>query len=144
MPTSYFTFGQNHRHEKFNGVFDKDVVVKMIAADPRAMMCLIFGQKWAFQYEQEPDMSLYPGGLVQMDCSVHEVHEYANASENDLAEIRKSETGLTKQELADLQGTRPSEEVRTILIERGLHPDFFPEFLLEYSKFLDEQRLRNN
>jgi uncharacterized protein YegJ (DUF2314 family) len=50
MTTSYFTFGQDHAHRVGDFTYDKDVIVKVTANDPRAVMFATFGRKWSMQY----------------------------------------------------------------------------------------------
>ena len=64
--TKYFTFGQNHAHAIDGFTYDKDIVVKITAEDPRAKMVEVFGQKWAFEYNERPDMSFYPRGIKEI------------------------------------------------------------------------------
>lgn len=66
LETSWFTFGQCHIHDIEEGYFDKDVVVKITAKDPRAEMFRLFGPKWSMQYNDEPDLSLYPSGVITL------------------------------------------------------------------------------
>ena len=51
MKTSYFTFGQQHIHKVDGFLYDKDIVVEITAANPRAEMFRIFGDRWAAEYE---------------------------------------------------------------------------------------------
>jgi len=65
--TSYFTLGQDHTH-RYNGTtLDCDIVVKITAEDPRALMMEYFGPEWAFQYDDEPDMRHFPRGIYEID-----------------------------------------------------------------------------
>lgn len=66
LRTSYFTFGQSHAHAVNGFTFDKDVVVKITAPDPRSVMCEHFGAKWAFEYDQCPDMGHFPRGIKEL------------------------------------------------------------------------------
>lgn len=67
MTTSYFTFGQSHIHYHSNNrVFDKDCVAKVTAEDPRQTMFDTFGNKWSMQYDEIPDMSFYPRGIIEL------------------------------------------------------------------------------
>lgn len=66
MRTAYFTFGQNHAHAVNGFTYDKDVVVKITAADPRGVMVAVFGRKWAFEYDEPPDMKHYPRGIKEL------------------------------------------------------------------------------
>jgi hypothetical protein len=67
---SWFTFGQDHVHMIGKKRFDKDVVAKIHAPnanEARAKMMKFFGNKWAFQYDEEPDMKkYYPGGIIEL------------------------------------------------------------------------------
>lgn len=69
MQTWYFTFGQIHLHRVNNKTFDKDCVVEIHAESKEAArkeMFRVFGQKWANQYEQKPDMEYYPRGVITL------------------------------------------------------------------------------
>lgn len=68
MNEAYFTFGQQHRHIFGGCVLDKDVVVRIIAKDPRDVMWQLFGAKWSMQYDEQPDMRLYKA-TVTIDLS---------------------------------------------------------------------------
>ncbi len=56
--TSWFSFGYDHRHEIDGRVFDRNVIAKIMAPDPRLVMNAVFGQKWAFEYTSPPDHPL--------------------------------------------------------------------------------------
>ena len=64
--TRYFTFGFDHVHEVAGERFDKDVVVRITAPDPRAVMFETFGVRWAFQYDEQPDLKWYPRGVKEL------------------------------------------------------------------------------
>lgn len=68
MTTSYFTFGQSHTHSVNGVTFDKDIVVKITAEDPRKVMVETFGVKWGHEYSehQPPDMQWYPRGVYEL------------------------------------------------------------------------------
>ncbi len=66
MRTSYFTFGQVHVHSVNGVTFDKDIVVKITAKDPRQVMVDTFGQKWSMEYDKEPDMKFLPRGIYEL------------------------------------------------------------------------------
>lgn len=67
MTTSYFTFGQQHVHSVNGFTYDKDVVVKITAEDPRAVMFETFGPTWAFQYDDAPPpMEYFPRGIKEL------------------------------------------------------------------------------
>jgi hypothetical protein len=68
MKTSYFTFGQSHRHTIDGFVYDKDIVVQITAEIPRLVMFQKFGSKWGFEYQDEPptNMSLFPRGIKEL------------------------------------------------------------------------------
>lgn len=65
----YFTFGQSHRHVIGGEVFDKDCVVKIEGEDAREKMFKLFDSKWSMQYEEKPDMSLFPRGVFNIDLN---------------------------------------------------------------------------
>lgn len=63
MKSKYFTFGQSHAHAVGGFTYDKDIVVKIVSPNPRASMFELFDDKWAFEYDEKPDMSFYPRGV---------------------------------------------------------------------------------
>ncbi len=58
--TQYFTFGQDHVHSVAGFTYDKDVIVKITADDPRQVMFDTFGPKWAMQYNENELQDLLP------------------------------------------------------------------------------------
>lgn len=68
MKTNYFTFGFDHAHSVAGFTYDKDVVVKITAEDPRAVMFQHFGPKWAMQYDNLDELGLeyYPRGVKEL------------------------------------------------------------------------------
>lgn len=66
MKKSYFTFGQAHAHCVNDIVFDKDCVVEIEATDPRQVMCDTFGLRWSMEYDEPPDMRLFPRGIIKL------------------------------------------------------------------------------
>lgn len=66
MKKRYFTFGQSHTHSIGGFTYDKDVVVEIEAENPREVMVKTFGQTWAFEYDELPDMSLFPRGVKKL------------------------------------------------------------------------------
>lgn len=69
MPSFYFTFGQAHAHAVGGFTYDKDVIVEIEAegkGEARKIMSDAFGDKWAFQYDELPDMSFFPRGLKKL------------------------------------------------------------------------------
>lgn len=65
--TSYFTFGQAHIHSVDGFTYDKDVVVKVTAQHPRAVMFEWFGNKWAFEYSKQPNLAYFPRGVKEIN-----------------------------------------------------------------------------
>lgn len=63
MKTKYFTFGQSHIHV---GGFDKDVVVKITAKNPREKMFKLFGKDWSTEYDELPDMRYFSKGIKEL------------------------------------------------------------------------------
>ena len=66
MITRWFTFGQSHCHRLNGFTYDCDTVVQITSEDPRDVMHKWFGNKWAMEYEECPDMSYYPRGLKEV------------------------------------------------------------------------------
>lgn len=66
IETAWFTFGQTHVHSVNGKTFDKDCVVMITSKDPRQTMFDNFGPKWAMEYDEEPDMSYYPRGVMTL------------------------------------------------------------------------------
>jgi hypothetical protein len=67
MKTSYFTFGQGHRHEIGGVVYDKDCVLKITAEDPRAVMFEMFGPKWSMEYDEPQSIHVFPRGTFEIN-----------------------------------------------------------------------------
>lgn len=65
--TSWFTFGQGHVHTVDGFTYDKDIVVKITARQPRAVMVEWFGLKWAFEYSKQPDMRYFSRGVKEIN-----------------------------------------------------------------------------
>lgn len=66
VTTAYFTFGQSHVHSIGGFTYDKDVLVKIRADDPRQRMFDLFGQKWGMQYDEPPSPEFYPRGIKEI------------------------------------------------------------------------------
>lgn len=71
MTTSYFTFGFGHVHSIGGFTYDKDIVVKITAEDPRQVMFNTFGPKWAMQYDSLTELKVeyYPRGVKELCIS---------------------------------------------------------------------------
>jgi hypothetical protein len=68
MKTKWFTFGQGHVHSVGGFTFDKNIVVQITAPDPRTVMFETFGDKWAMEYDQIPDVAKYfPRGIRRLE-----------------------------------------------------------------------------
>lgn len=67
----YITFGQSHRHTRLGKVFQKDVVMRVKGEDneidARGLAWRLFGSVWAFSYDKEPPMELFPDGFIDVD-----------------------------------------------------------------------------
>jgi hypothetical protein len=66
----YFTFGQSHSHLIKGFTYDKDLVVEIEAeskSEARNIMFRFFRDKWAFLYDELPDMSLFPRGIKKLN-----------------------------------------------------------------------------
>ena len=70
MKTSYFTFGQSHVHSLNGFTFDKDIIVKINAKDPRNEMVYYFGDRWAMEYSLPPDLTHFPRGIIDLKGTV--------------------------------------------------------------------------
>lgn len=65
--TRYYTFGFDHAHAVGGFTYDKDIVVKITAPDPRAVMLATFGREWSFEYTKEQlDLSYFPRGIKEL------------------------------------------------------------------------------
>ena len=65
--TRYYTFGFDHAHAVGGFTYDKDIVVKITAPDPRAVMLETFGRKWSMEYTEDTlDLSYYPRGIKEL------------------------------------------------------------------------------
>jgi len=71
--TSYFTFGHGHRHVINDVVYDHNVIVRVTAPDPRAVMFKYFGSKWAFEYDESapPKLHHFPRGIITLDPNMN-------------------------------------------------------------------------
>ncbi len=67
MRTSYFTFGQQHAHSVSGFTYDKDVVVKITAEEPRDVMFEYFGDKWGMEYAECPELKYFPRGIKEIN-----------------------------------------------------------------------------
>ena len=77
--TRYYTFGQTHVHRADGQTFDKDCVVAITAHDPRAVMFEYFGNKWAFEYDENcPDLTYFPRGVYDLTN-----HKWLNPKEHN-------------------------------------------------------------
>ena len=67
---SYFTLGFGHAHRANGITLDHNIVVAIegdSARHTREQMFEFFGDKWAFQYDNEPpDMSYFPRGIYNI------------------------------------------------------------------------------
>lgn len=54
-----FTFGQSHVHFVNGRTFDRNIVVKITADDPRQVMFDTFGRQWGHEYDKEPPMKYF-------------------------------------------------------------------------------------
>ena len=69
MKIFYVTLGQSHIHSVGGKTFDKDCVATIDAdnyEDARNKVFEIFGKKFCFVYEEKPNMSFYPRGLMKL------------------------------------------------------------------------------
>jgi len=67
MKTSYFTFGQGHAHSVNGFTYDKDIIVKVTAYNPRQVMFDTFGAQWSFEYDECPDLKHFPRGVKELN-----------------------------------------------------------------------------
>lgn len=68
--TRYFTFGFDHVHAVGGFTYDKDVLVKITAPDPRAVMLSQFGKGWGFEYREPPEEKYWPRGMKDLSPRV--------------------------------------------------------------------------
>jgi hypothetical protein len=66
--TRYYTFGFAHAHAVNGFTYDKDVIVKVTAPYPRAVMLRTFGQQWSMEYRTLDDVGMnhYPRGVKEL------------------------------------------------------------------------------
>lgn len=65
----YVSFGQVHAHRVAGKTFDLDALAEIEAPDreeARKIAFEAFGPKWAFLYEEVPDMSFFPRGIIKL------------------------------------------------------------------------------
>jgi len=135
MKTAYFTFGQSHVH-RFNGtVFDKDVVLKVTAPDPRHVMAELFDSQWAFEYEHPPNMSYFPRGIYELDLSSNQEH---------IVSLPISDEGFTEAQFHEAGRTISPEALTAQLVQLGLHPDFMDKFISKYEEWCKERITKQN
>lgn len=53
-------------HSLNGRTFDKNDVAKITSDNPREHMVRLFGIKWAFEYDEPPDMSHFPKGITDL------------------------------------------------------------------------------
>ena len=66
MKTSYFTLGHSHVHKHNGQILDKDSVIKITDENPRKVMFELFDRKWAFEYNECPEMEYVPCGIYNL------------------------------------------------------------------------------
>ena len=88
MKKWYFTFGQSHKYVlNIRGedvVLDKDVVLEIEASccsEARDKMWSVFKDKWAFQYDELPDMKFFPRGIIGLDIEYNQATDEKNNRE---------------------------------------------------------------
>ena len=67
--TAYFSLGFNHAHAVDGFTYDKDVLVKITAPDPRARMFEVFGGAWSFEYGEADLPAIlhhFPRGIKEL------------------------------------------------------------------------------
>jgi len=65
----YFSFGQDHVHGFDGKVFNKDCIVEITAVDSdmaREIMFDNFGRRWSNEYDELPDMTFFPRGIIKL------------------------------------------------------------------------------
>jgi hypothetical protein len=68
----YLTFGQVHAHSFAGKTFDRDCVAVIEAPDyetARERAVKAFGLAWAFLRPDQPDMTYFPRGLIDLDLT---------------------------------------------------------------------------
>ena len=66
----YVTFGQIHKHEIHGKIFDRDCVAVVYGDDFDNCYDIVrnaFGKKYAFTYDEPPDMKFYPRGFINLN-----------------------------------------------------------------------------
>lgn len=70
MADFFLSFGQTHAHAiPGHPTFDKDTICVITAESNEAARKIAFdtfGAKWCFIYEEKPDMSFFPRGLIKL------------------------------------------------------------------------------
>jgi len=67
MNRYYLSFGQVHTHSVRGITYDKDcicIIESESYENARKIAFDTFGDKWCFLYEETPDMSFFPRGLI--------------------------------------------------------------------------------
>lgn len=67
----YFSLGQNHSKilptKKGIVTLDRNTLIKITHVDPRSEMQRIFKDEWDGEYEELPDMTLFPKGIFDIN-----------------------------------------------------------------------------
>lgn len=70
MKKYYISFGQTHVHSYQGQTFDKDCIAVIECVDKEAARIRtfeLFGRKWCFIYEKEPDMTFFHRGFIAIE-----------------------------------------------------------------------------
>jgi len=68
MKSTYITFGQEHKHIIQGITFDRNCVA--LIDNGRETAFLLFGDKWAFEYKDKPDMNFFPRGIIEIKLEI--------------------------------------------------------------------------
>ena len=63
----FYTFGWGQAHHINGFTYDPNIVVEITSDDPRGVMFETFGRRWSMEYDELPDLSFYPRGVVKLD-----------------------------------------------------------------------------
>lgn len=62
--TRWYSFGHGHEHKFKEITLDVNILVEITDVNPRKVMVELFGDEWAFEYRELPQMKYFPRGIM--------------------------------------------------------------------------------
>lgn len=62
--TRWYSFGHGHEHKFKEITLDVNILVEITDVNPRQVMVDLFGDEWAFEYRELPQMKYFPRGIM--------------------------------------------------------------------------------